>query len=1186
MRLGVRQLGIGGGLLLLVSLAALVVTLWTPAGLRLALALVPKDLGFSVAAMEGSLAGGFRLEGVTLAEPDLAADRLEGRLRARALLAGELAIEALRVSGLRVLAGARNREGAGEPWPFPLAEPALRVPVPVRLAVVECVGDGIVGPFALSGTLALGREGLRLEALALRLPDLAVELGGRAGGERFAVDLDASLSGRLLPAPLSVRLRGDLRHLKLDAEAVEGAPLAIRFRGAGLGEAEPTVALSLAAAGLDPRFAVPDWPHGPLDLDLRIDLAGKSLGLRGSGKAGETPFTVAGEGRFGEGELVIGSLAVDLPAQLSLAAAGTLAGDGKASLSGTLALRVPPPVAAALAGEFRLSGRLAALDFAWTGDLRAADETSAFLLAGRAEPDRIEVHTLRLSHRAGGLELAGALELAPVPGGALRGRIDRLLLPALGLPLSGWVSARIEAEARLDRAPSVLARIESLSGELAGERLSGRLEADWRGSGGGAKADLALGSGRLRARLRAQDGRFEGRAEARGLALPGVFGPLDAEAELSGLWPSPAWALRLRLAQGEAGGLALRELSLEARGMGAAIEQASLRAGEIGLEGRALGQLEAGLAGGAEYELALALSGTAGRLAAQVSGRRDGASWQGRVGRLDIERGGFRLALAAPAAFAVERTGWGRLTRLCLEGSGRLCLEAQRAARGLEAILRVDGLPVEALSAELPPPWSELAGPLAAEVEFAPGPSAQLSMRFSPSRWPGEGTPPLETISLAAELSPERVQVRGELDPAGRFSLRADRASGEWLGEAGGEVELGPLEPWIPEVAGLAGRLRAAIAREQESGVRLFLAADGLAFELPSLGTALAFSSLEAKGRPEALAIAGEGRIGEGTLRLAGLADLAEGTIALSLQGSELALIERPDLRLVASPRLSIELAPAGGRLEGRVSIPRGRIDLSRLEAAEPHSRDVVLVGEELGTRWPLSADLLLEVGQEVALRGFGLDARLSGVVHLRERSGQPTAAFGALQVEGRFSAYGTELDIARGRIIFAGPLDSPLLDVRAERAMEGGRRVAIEARGEARAPELRLAAEPALAEEEILAYLVTGRSLSELRSGEGATLAQAAAVLGTLGGDLLARRLGDRLGLSLALGQDASGAATLTAGRQLSPRLFMGYGFALDGGGQHLLLRYLLGRRWRAEVESGATLRARLEYQGERREP
>ena len=127
--------------------------------------------------------------------------------------------------------------------------------------------------------------------------------------------------------------------------------------------------------------------------------------------------------------------------------------------------------------------------------------------------------------------------------------------------------------------------------------------------------------------------------------------------------------------------------------------------------------------------------------------------------------------------------------------------------------------------------------------------------------------------------------------------------------------------------------------------------------------------------------------------------------------------------------------------------------------------------------------------------------------------------------------------------------------------------------RGTATAPVMTVYSEPVMEQSDALSYLVTGKPLSSLKSGEGDMLGSAARALGSATGDLLARGIGARLGVDAGVADsDALGGAAFTVGKYLSPKLYVSYGVGLFTPGEVVTLRYLFSRRWNFEAENATT--------------
>ena len=100
---------------------------------------------------------------------------------------------------------------------------------------------------------------------------------------------------------------------------------------------------------------------------------------------------------------------------------------------------------------------------------------------------------------------------------------------------------------------------------------------------------------------------------------------------------------------------------------------------------------------------------------------------------------------------------------------------------------------------------------------------------------------------------------------------------------------------------------------------------------------------------------------------------------------------------------------------------------------------------------------------------------------------------------DGRFEAYGQQLNIERGILSFQGLLDNPALDVRAIRSglsVEAG----VQISGNAQKPVIKLISDPDLPDAEKLAWLVLGHGPEQLGAGDASILLSAAG--GLLGND------------------------------------------------------------------------------------
>ncbi|MNM84791.1 Translocation and assembly module TamB [compost metagenome] len=284
-------------------------------------------------------------------------------------------------------------------------------------------------------------------------------------------------------------------------------------------------------------------------------------------------------------------------------------------------------------------------------------------------------------------------------------------------------------------------------------------------------------------------------------------------------------------------------------------------------------------------------------------------------------------------------------------------------------------------------------------------------------------------------------------------------------------------------------------------------------------------------------------------------------------------LANTSELRVVANPDLNFTLAGTAMELRGSVHVPEADLDLERLDRGTSVSEDVVVldpVDPEEGPSSPLDMDLTVSLGDKVKMTGFGLKGALTGRMQVRARPGREMTANGGLEVSGRYKAYGQDLTITDGQLLWNyGIVSDPRINIKAEREI-GDVTAGIHVTGRAQAPKVDVWSDPAMSQSEALAYLVLGRSLSMASSDQAQQVNAASAAL-SAGSGLLAAQVGAKLGLDDAgVSQSrALGGSVIGVGKYITPKLYIGYGVSLVGSGSVLTLKYLLRRGFDIEVES-----------------
>nr|WP_238400907.1 translocation/assembly module TamB domain-containing protein [Alloalcanivorax marinus] len=398
-------------------------------------------------------------------------------------------------------------------------------------------------------------------------------------------------------------------------------------------------------------------------------------------------------------------------------------------------------------------------------------------------------------------------------------------------------------------------------------------------------------------------------------------------------------------------------------------------------------------------------------------------------------------------------------------------------------------------------------------------------------------------------------------------------------------ADLAPLIPRVGEVAGrLSGDLSLGGQRDHPAVSGELALRDGRV-TVPDLGITAEQIHLAVHGDPSGeLRLDGGARLGDGELVLDGTwaptrSPLA---VALTLRGERLRVANRGDAVVYVSPDLTLEGDGEVLRLSGDLAVPEADLKPRELpESAVTVSSDQVLVDAraEQTSGLPLAMAVGVSLGDKVHFEGFGLTATLDGDLRVTQQPGQPAQLNGELViVEGRYRAYGQNLAIENGRLLFQGAPDNPGLDIRAIRKIPSENQVVgVQLSGTLQQPEARIFSDPTVEESEAMSYLITGRSLNRGSDSDSAKVAQALALYGLQKGAGVTEKLGDTLGLDeISIGSDwETEDAALMLGKRLSERLYLTYAVGLFDAISTVMLRYTLTRTLHLEAESSTKAQA-----------
>ncbi|MFD1746451.1 translocation/assembly module TamB domain-containing protein [Rhizobium helianthi] len=197
------------------------------------------------------------------------------------------------------------------------------------------------------------------------------------------------------------------------------------------------------------------------------------------------------------------------------------------------------------------------------------------------------------------------------------------------------------------------------------------------------------------------------------------------------------------------------------------------------------------------------------------------------------------------------------------------------------------------------------------------------------------------------------------------------------------------------------------------------------------------------------------------------------------------------------------------------------------------------------GTGRNIGLDVTLNAPNGIFVRGRGIDAELGGNLTVRGTTAEPIVAGGFEMRRGRIVILTKRLDFTTGRITFGGSL-IPVLDMVAETRSDQTT-ITINVSGVANNPDITFGSSPSLPQDEVLARLIFGQSVSRLSALQIAQLADAVSQLAGGGDSSLFQTLRGRLGVDdLDLRTDDNGQTSVSVGRRLNDRTY----FQLEQGG------------------------------------
>ena len=268
--------------------------------------------------------------------------------------------------------------------------------------------------------------------------------------------------------------------------------------------------------------------------------------------------------------------------------------------------------------------------------------------------------------------------------------------------------------------------------------------------------------------------------------------------------------------------------------------------------------------------------------------------------------------------------------------------------------------------------------------------------------------------------------------------------------------------------------------------------------------------------------------------------------------------------------------------LNGEIGIPWARVAVRDLPpSAVDVSDDVVRLDRprkrktQIRSTLPLESDLYVNVGNDVQVQAFGLNAELQGRLHVIQFDNQ-LGLNGQMTVpEGQFKAYGQDLIVTKGEFIFAGSASNPLLNLEAIRNPDStadGVTAGVRVTGNVNRPQVDIFSDPSMSQTEALSYLMRGEGLNPEVDSDNTMLTSALINLGLTQGNRVIGAIGESIGIT-GLGVETEGVgenSSVAVSGYILPGLKVKYGVGLFDSLATITLRYQILPRLYIEAASG----------------
>ncbi|MDR3441864.1 MAG: translocation/assembly module TamB domain-containing protein [Legionella sp.] len=446
----------------------------------------------------------------------------------------------------------------------------------------------------------------------------------------------------------------------------------------------------------------------------------------------------------------------------------------------------------------------------------------------------------------------------------------------------------------------------------------------------------------------------------------------------------------------------------------------------------------------------------------------------------------------------------------------------------------------------------------------------------------------------------------------------AQRMNGELVLEIN---SLDFLQGFTPEISKLQGQLVASLKVQgtvAKPQITSQIILSKTSATLPKLGLDFNAIDLNVIGKEKRWEATGALTSAGHNLTLKGTGTLVSDFIGdVTLEGADFPLMKTSEFQINVSPQLKLHFTPKTHLLTGSVLVPNAQIKLQTFTNSQTLPDEVVFKKQQeqpsSSSAFSSNMDITITMGEQVEINVKGLKGHLDGTLNLKQQPQGPINAYGELSVsDGTYKAYGQDLAIKQGQLIFTGgAITNPGINLRAAKKInntpaaytsatqlfdfntsniQGANLgdtivLGVEVTGRLTKPKIQLFSEPSiLSQADILSMLVLGRPASQANKAGGQLLLAAISSMnvGGTNSTQLLEQLKQTSGLDFNVQTNTNynqatntvtDSTAFVVGKSLSKRLYLSYNIGLSQTDANMLtLKYILNKFFSIQISTTDT--------------